>query len=440
MHSAIVTMGERGNILTLAIVIGLICLGAPPKARGDVVCLKNGGQIRGEVQESAPGKEPNEITVLTLTGAMVSIEKDTVAFVTPRSLRIEEYETRAQATPDTIEAHWELAEWAREQNLRQQRAEQLEQIARLDPDHEKAQRGLGRARYDGKWMTRDEWMTSRGYIQHRGKYVTQQELDLIDKSEAQRQAERVWLGKVRLWVSWATGRDEGRRSEGMQRLGDIADPNAIAALVTELADHDNREARMFLVKQLSEMPDPRTVSPLVQQSLHDVDAQVREAAIQAIDDSKREHAISLYIAALGNEARLIVRRAGYALGKAGNRSAIPALIAALVTQHRYRVAYTESTPTFAIGNDRSIGFAGNSTGLTPEVEALARTGQLPYGAVVDMSQVKTVTKSTVVTRAQRNVEVLDALKSLSGENFGFDERTWQLWWAAHENGTGWHDE
>ncbi|MCA9111068.1 MAG: hypothetical protein KDA52_14040 [Planctomycetaceae bacterium] len=69
-----------------------------------------------------------------------------------------------------------------------------------------------------------------------------------------------------------------------------------------------------------------------------------------------------------------------------------------------------------------------------------RTGQLPYGAVVIPPPGGTVTKSTTVTRTERNVEVLEALKTLSGENFGFDERTWQLWWAAHENGTGWNSK
>ena len=280
-------------------------------------------------------------------------------------------------------------------------------------------------------------MTSRGYVQHRGKYITPQELELLDKTEAQRQAERVWRGKVRLWFGWATGRDAERHAEGMHQLEGISDPDAIVALVAEMADHDDREVRLFLVKQLTGINDPRTVSPLVQQSLHDVDGQVREAAIDAIDEPRRKQAMDFYISALQNEARLIVRRAGYALGQVGDKSVIPALVPALVTQHRYRVTYRETTPTYAIGSDGNIGFARNSSGLTPEVEALARTAQLPYGAIVNPVQTNTVTKSTVISRAERNVEVLEALKSLSGENFGFDERTWQLWWAANENGTGW---
>ena len=31
-------------------------------------------------------------------------------------------------------------------------------------------------------------------------------------------------------------------------------------------------------------------------------------------------------------------------------------------------------------------------------------------------------------------EVLAALRKITGESFGFDERTWRLWWAAKKNG------
>lgn len=433
--------GNREQRLALILLTAtfVVSLGMHSEALADVVRLKNGGQIRGEVHKDSSVESASEITIVTLSGAAISLDRDDVAFVSPRSLRIEEYETRARAIPDTVEAHWELAEWARVQHLLRQREEQLEYIVRLDPDHEPAQRGLGRSLHNGKWMTRHDVMTSRGYIRHRGKYITQQELDLINRTDVQRQAEQVWRGKVRLWFSWATGRDESRRKEGMQKLEEVSDPDAIPALVAEMAEHNDREVRLFLVKKLSEIPDPRTVLPLVQQSLDGLDGQVREAAIAAIDDPRRQSAIGMYVSALQNDARQIVRRAGYALGKLGDKSVIPALISALVTQHQYRVTYKEATPSYALGSDGSIGFARNPPLVTPEVEALARTGQLPHGAIVIPPPTNTVTKTTVITRAQRNTEVLDALKSLSGENFGFDERTWQLWWAANQNGTGWTD-
>ena len=47
--------------------------------------------------------------------------------------------------------------------------------------------------------------------------------------------------------------------------------------------------------------------------------------------------------------------------------------------------------------------------------------------------------SGIFTSREQNVEVLNALKKLTGQNFGFDMRTWHLWWAANQNGATWTD-
>ena len=156
MHTIFAIPREQRLPLILATGTFLVGLGTHPQALADVVRLKNGGQIRGEVQEQRSDERADKITVVTLSGATISVDRDEIAFVTPRSLRIEEYETRARAIPDTIDAHWQLAEWAREQHLKGEREEQLEHIVRLDPNHERAQRALGRSLHNGKWMTRHE--------------------------------------------------------------------------------------------------------------------------------------------------------------------------------------------------------------------------------------------------------------------------------------------
>ncbi len=42
-------------------------------------------------------------------------------------------------------------------------------------------------------------------------------------------------------------------------------------------------------------------------------------------------------------------------------------------------------------------------------------------------------KMVTVTVNQPNQETLTTLQKLTGQNFGFDERTWRLWWAAEKN-------
>ncbi|MGE4001118.1 MAG: HEAT repeat domain-containing protein [Planctomycetaceae bacterium] len=414
----------------------LVAAGAAPLG-ADVIRLKNGGEIRGTVDAPAGAASSSDITITTLTGGRITLARDAVEFVTRRSIKIEEYESQAREIPHTLEAHWELAEWCRTNRLTRQRNEQLAQILELDPHHEAARRGLGYTLHGHQWMTRHEAMLADGYLRHNGRYVTRQELDLIEKTQAQRDAEQQWLEKIRLWFTWAAGSHEGRKAEGLQLLQEITDPSAVSALAKVLADHDDPQVRRLFVRLLAAIGGPAPVAPLVHRSLVDSVPEIRSEALGAIDAAQQKTARALYIEALGNELRLIVTRAGIALGTIGDRHAIPPLIDALITEHRYRVTYQEQTQSYALGSDGNIGFPGSTSGLPANVEFLARTGQLPYGAVVIPPPGGTVTKSTIVKRREQNAEVLGALKQLTGQSFGFDQRTWRLWWAANQNGSDW---
>ncbi len=424
-------------VLAFACVVLAMAVASSHRSVADVVRLKNGGEIRGRLTHKRGTGKSSPVTITTLTGAQVTVGRDDLEFVTPRSPLVEEYETRARQTPPTIEAHWKLAEWCRENRLRRQRGEQLEQILRIDPNHEAAHRGLGHALHGSQWMTRHEAMLADGYLRHKGRYVTQQELDVLEKTQEQRDAEQRWTDKVRLWLAWANGRHAARRAVGLQKLEAIRDPAAIPALVKFMAENDDSQLRRFFVRLLAEMDGPRPVAPLVHRSLVDSVPAIRSEAVAALRPSQHKLAVALYIAALRDPIRLVVGRAAIALGEMGDSRAVPPLIDALITEHRYQVTYQEQTPTYGLGSDGSIGFAGSRSGLPAHVEALARTGQLPYGAVVLPPPGGTVTKSTVIKRREQNLEVLTALKKLTGQNFRFDQRSWHLWWAANENSSSW---
>jgi hypothetical protein len=419
-----------------SVICCLLAAGATPLP-ADVIRLRSGGEIRGQIHRSST--DDHVWTITTLSGARVSVRREDVEFATHRSPKVEEYETRAREIPHAIDAHWELAEWCRENRLSRQRDEQLELILELDPDHEAARRGLGYTLHGARWMTRHEAMLADGYIRHEGQYVTPQELDLIEQSEEQREAEQAWVENVRLWFGWATGRHEARMADGIGKLQEIRDPDAIPALVRIMADHDDTEVRRLFVRLLARMDGTKPIAPLVHRSLVDAVPEIRREAREALKPEQHKAAVALYVAALQNELRLIVCRAAEALAEIGDRSAIEPLIDALVTEHRYRVTYQEQTPSYAVSSDGGIGFAGSTSPLPPNIDLLARTGQLPYGAIVLPPPGRTVTKSTLVKRREQNVEVLSALKKLTGQSFGFDIRTWRLWWAANQNGTVWTD-
>ena len=104
------------------------------------------------------------------------------------------------------------------------------------------------------------------------------------------------------------------------------------------------------------------------------------------------------------------------------------LVEALATSHKIRVP---QAPAYNVGFNRDGSSSGRTSGLPPDVEAALRAGQLPYGVVIDNSNVKAPPVKWVTVRVPlQNTEALEALRALSHKDFGFDKRAWRLWWQS----------
>ena len=84
-------------------------------ASADVVYLNTGGVMRGVIKSADNVDDSVKITLLS--GAEVELPVEHVVSQQRRPLKFEEYEVRAELLPDTLDAHWDLAEWCREQKL-----------------------------------------------------------------------------------------------------------------------------------------------------------------------------------------------------------------------------------------------------------------------------------------------------------------------------------
>lgn len=406
-----------GWIRAHLLAVGACCCMAAG-ASADVVMLRNGGRVRGELRtaEDAP-----VLVVTTLLGGTVAIEQSAVDNVERRTPLVEEYETRARDAAHDVESHWALADWCKANSLMEQRAEQLLLLLDIEPDHAEARKILGHVRHNGRWMTRDEWMTARGYVRHHGKYVTRQERDLLLKSETERTAEQAWYPKVRQWFNWLTGGNAQRAAEGRKQFSALKDPDAVPALVNFLGGHQDSSVRMMCVQLLTQMPGMKPVEPLVRQSLYDDDHDIRIAARNALKPEQQALALEFYVPELRNESNKVVQRAAVAIRDMGDITVVPYLIAALVTNHTWRFEVPAG-----------INVTVTSSSYVPsEVEMLARTGQLPYGAVVTPSPGQTqATRAVTIKGDVRNAEVLEALKKITGQDFGYNKRAWEVWWQT----------
>ena len=430
---------RRRSLSRLLLAIAwIVMFGVAAPLQADLVKLSNGGELRGHIiRNVSTGKSPSEsIQLETLTGATVVVHKSDTQFVAMRSLTVEEYESRARRVENTLDAQWELSEWCRQKGLSKQREAHLLKVVEHDPHHEKAQSSLGRVWHEGAWIDRDELMASQGYVKYKGRYVTTQELDVIQKTTAELEQEREWFQKVRLWHGWVIGRHEERRQQGFVALQQIDDPSAAPALIRFLCEDTRRDMRMLGATILSKLPGAKAVVGLVKLTLFDTDSEVRYTSLNGITPANFEYAQPAFIKELRSEYNTVLSRAAAALGRVGDEQAIAPLIDALITTHRHSVP-TNQLPgqTYSYRTDGSFG-SGNT--LPPEVESAMRTGQLPQGAIVlDGSSSPNAPKKMVLVKIDHwNQDVLATLRKITKRDFGYDERTWHLWWAAEKTAGG----
>ena len=147
-------------------------------------------------------------------------------------------------------------------------------------------------------------------------------------------------------------------------------------------------------------------------SVCDADEEVRTTCLDQLHEQlqtkKRPEVISYYVGKLTPKKNTndIINLAAVGLGRMKDPSAIPALIDALVTTHKFTVA----TPGGAGATSATFrrGPNGGGTGLS--------SGGGPQ----------------YIYRSFNNQPVLDALVAITGCNYGFDKQGWWHWYRGQK--------
>jgi hypothetical protein len=401
----------------------------PTAVAADVVQLRAGGKLAGEIQGPSRNGDTTPITVKTLSGASVTVAPESVESARRRKIAYEEYERRAADTPNTVEDQLQLADWCRNNGLSNPRRSHLRRVLALDPQHAATRKALGYTRHGGQWMTHDELMSSRGLVKHKGKWVLPQEVPFIEQAAAETEAEKQWYKQVRKWFGWITTSDDpARQSEGLAELRNLREATAAPAVIRTFQKAGPEPLRLLLVEILTNLDGPRAFDRLIELSLMDDFDSVRDASLRGVKRRGSTAAFPAYLKALRSENNRLVNRAGAALGQMGDDTVIDPLIEALVTRHQYKIR----VPANMVGQtpDGRMIQAVDPSMLPPEIAQQLATGQLPYGVAFDNSSsvgLKQPMRPVVVKQDEKNTAVLEALTLLTGENYGFDEGAWRRW-------------
>lgn len=391
----------RCHILLIHLVCFPLAAGAARCANADVVQLRGGGQVEGNVARIKPGKMPFAVVQVD-DRIKVAIPESQINRVAEAE-KLAEYREQVAATPAEAEQHYELARWCKQNLLNAQHRYHLQITIKLDPDHSRARTALGYANDEGRWIRLPELQKSRGLIAVGGKYrlpaevmITQNRVDAEKKSKA-------WqLEVTRLKKLIARGGD--RAIEAQAALAAIDDPFAAPAFAKELQDTmQSREVRLFWLQKLAALANPPAFEALAKVGLADPDAVIREQALEVLRAKAPALAIANYLPLLRSSDNAKVRNAAVALSYFPDPELVVQLIDALITEHKIVIPANERT---SVGFN-NLGGGGMSTGG----------------------------KAQTIVRRIENLPVLTLLRQIEGDvNYGYDQIRWRQHIAARLSG------
>ena len=385
------------HILTL-LMLCLIC----GTAQGDVFLLRDGGQFSGVLVERG---DEGEYVVRSDAGVMVTLTRRQVRKVVALKDNLLEYQQRSRSMTDTVEAHHEMADWCKANQLSRQRKHHLQRIIELDPGDQLARSSLGYQKHKGQWLTRQQIMEERGLTFYEGDYRTPQEIALRQRRNAIEEAENQWYQDLRYWRRKLGGRSDA--SEALASIESVREPMAAPALLRLLDQEDDPEIRQLYLSVLGELRHPAAVEKMVQTSLYDEVPEIREMCLDSLLRNHLPINITAYTKALKSRENRVILRAAVALERIGNAEAISPLIDALVTRHKF--SNNTNPGQMNVAFSPSGGGGGMVMGGGP---------QFRY-------------------EEMQNREVRMALVQLSnGQDYEFNEEAWRRWYVntqIHDN-------
>ena len=169
--------------------IALVLALAAAPALGDVLFLKGGGRVTGEIVN-----ETEEAVTVDIGGGKMTVPKSSVVRVETSVSPLQQY--RAQAAgiaPADVEGWRKLGRWAAGQGLATQAREAFGKVKAVVPNDPEANQALGLVLLDGHWVTEKESFQARGFVQFEGEWMMPAERQAIlnerqSIAEADRQA------------------------------------------------------------------------------------------------------------------------------------------------------------------------------------------------------------------------------------------------------------
>jgi HEAT repeat protein len=390
----------RTKVAVWALIVMPIGLLLAVKSSADIVVLTNGGRVKGAILNA--NESPRKNYVVKTDSGQITIDKSQVKEVIAQSPEELEYERIRFTFPDTVEDQWKLAEWCRQKGLSQQRANHLERIVELDPNHKQARAALGYGQINGRWVRQEDVMKERGYVMYKGRWMLPQDIEIQEQKRKTEVAQKEWYLKLRRLRAQLD--DRGPRGDAArQEFESLADPSAVPAIADLLRSESSDKVQMMLIAALARMKTSDAVKVLAEVALDGSNEEIRLTAVDHLKTLKDRAATGYFVEALKAKDNQRINHAGIALGELGDKSAVGPLIDALVTVHKEKIQQ------------------GGPNTFSPSFDS---NGGIGFGAG---------SKTVIMRHNVQNRGVYEGLLKLAaGPDFGYDVRAWSRWHATQK--------
>jgi len=156
-------------------VIALVLALAATPALGDVLFLKGGGRVTGEIVN-----ETEAAVTVDIGAGKMTVPKSSVVRVERTTSPLQKYRAQAASlAPEDLEGWRKLGRWAAAQGLSLQAREAFTKVKTAVPNDPEANKALGLVLLDGHWVTEKESLTAQGFVQLEGEWMTPAERQAI---------------------------------------------------------------------------------------------------------------------------------------------------------------------------------------------------------------------------------------------------------------------
>ena len=341
-------------------------------------------------------------TVFALAGAAAAAEDD---FALQKA-----YNDRLLAMDDSAPAHVELAKWCEEQGLAERALIHWQEALFRDPTSAEAKRALG--------------LNSPGAAE-----AAPEPTLAPPQDPAFFERQRAYADQIRQ-IAWRylVPTNEAAWAEGRQRILSMTDPAAVEPL-SRILSTGPVEHRLLKAEALAGIPGDEARQALIRMIFSENSKSAFLAAIERLRSRADSDRVGPLLAALDapTETR---RRAAYALGELRAESAVPALIAHLRAPEARTVTVTERVEPMGMFSGTIIPYVA---GVRPIVSdhAVAFDPIIGYiGSGVSVGSTAGPQEVTVEKTKIKLVEqpaVLEALKKITGRDFGYNLFQWRQW-------------